>query len=65
MLVRFHDPRNYGRSLLFAIESALSVLRPPQTGLSAGGEVVQIALRLLGPLLFGLALLSVRARIKR
>jgi hypothetical protein len=61
----FHEPRSYGRSLLFAIESALSVLRPPETGLSAGGEIVQSSLRLLGPLLFGLALLAVRARIKR
>jgi hypothetical protein len=65
----FHDPpdhpRGYGRSLLFAIESSLSVLRPPQTGLSAGGEVTQISLRLLGPLLLGLALLAVRARVKR
>ncbi|MCA1697674.1 MAG: hypothetical protein LC790_01725 [Actinobacteria bacterium] len=65
----FHDPhghpRGYGRSLLFALESALSVLRPPETRLSAGGEITQISLRLLGPLLFGLALLAVRARVKR
>jgi len=27
--------------------------------------VIQIALRLLGPLLFGLALLSLRGRVKR
>jgi hypothetical protein len=65
----FHDPlghpRGYGRSLLFATESALSVLRPPEISLSAGGEIIQISLRLLGPLLFGLALLAVRARVKR
>ena len=61
----FHDPRTYGRSLLFAIESSISLLRPPETKLSAGGEIVQITLRLLGPLLFGLALLAIRARIKR
>jgi hypothetical protein len=61
----FHEGRSYGRSLLFAIESSLSLLRPPQTGLSASGEIVQITLRLLGPLLFGLALLAVRARVKR
>jgi hypothetical protein len=51
--------------VLFAIHSSLNVFRPPQTGLSAGGEMVQICLRLLGPLLFGLALLAVRARVKR
>jgi hypothetical protein len=61
----FHEPRTYGRSMLFAIHSALSVFRPPETGLSAGGEIVQIALRLLGPLLLGLTLLAVRARVKR
>ena len=61
----FQDERNYGRSLLFAVQSSLSLLRPPETSLTAGGEVVQIALRLLGPLLFGLALLAVRTRVKR
>jgi hypothetical protein len=35
----FHDPRTYGRSLLFAIESSISLLRAPQTKLSAGGEI--------------------------
>jgi uncharacterized protein YjbI with pentapeptide repeats len=65
----FHDPpghaRGYGRALLFAIESAISVLRPPETDLSTSGEITQISLRLLGPLLLGLALLAVRARVKR
>lgn len=61
----FHDPRNYGRSLLVAIESSVSLLQAPAVKLSAGGEIVQIALRLLGPLLLGLALLAIRARIKR
>jgi len=68
-LYGFHDPpghaRSYGRALLFAFESAISVLRPPETSLSAGGEITQIFLRLLGPLLLGLALLAIRARVKR
>jgi len=34
----FHEPRSYGRSLLFSIESAISLLRPPDAKLSAGGE---------------------------
>jgi hypothetical protein len=38
---------------------------PPDAGLSASGEIVQIALRMLGPLLFGLTLLAIRARVKR
>lgn len=67
----FHDPQGdihphgYGRSLMFALESALSVLRQPERAMSAGGEMTQIALRLLGPLLFALALLAIRARVKR
>jgi uncharacterized protein YjbI with pentapeptide repeats len=61
----FHDPMSYGRSLIFAVESAISVLRPPDEALSAAGQVVQIVLRLAGPLLFGLGLLAIRARVKR
>jgi uncharacterized protein YjbI with pentapeptide repeats len=53
-------------ALLFAIESSVSLLREPNTEvLTDGGEVVAITLRLLGPLFFGLALLSLRGRIKR
>jgi hypothetical protein len=61
----FHNPMSYGRSLIFAVESAISVLRPPDEALSAGGQVVQIALRLAGPLLFGLGLLAIRGRVRR
>jgi hypothetical protein len=65
-VVGFDPGRSYLRSLLFAVESSISLLRPPETnGLTADGEVVTIALRLLGPLFFGLALLSLRGRIKR
>ena len=59
------DPYGYGRSVIFALECTLSVLGPPERALSAGGEVTQIALRLLAPLLFALALLAVRVRVKR
>jgi hypothetical protein len=53
-------------TLLFAAESSISVLRAPDTeNLTAVGHVVQIALRLAGPLFFGLALLSLRGRVKR
>ena len=61
----FHHHRNYGRSVLFAVESSVSLLRPPDTTLTAGGQIVQIVLRLGGPLLVGLALLAVRTRVKR
>jgi uncharacterized protein YjbI with pentapeptide repeats len=52
-------------TLLFSIESSISLLRAPEAKLTAGGEVIQIALRLAGPLFFGLALLSLRGRVKR
>jgi uncharacterized protein YjbI with pentapeptide repeats len=53
-------------AVLFAVESSLSLLRAPETNpLTDGGEVVAIALRLLGPLFFGLALLSLRGRVRR
>jgi hypothetical protein len=44
----------------------LSLFRVPATPeLTAAGEAIQRPLRLLGPLFFGLALLSLRARVKR
>jgi hypothetical protein len=61
----FRHDVSYGRSLLFALESCISLLRAPSAPLTRGGEIVTIALRLLGPLLFGLALLALRGRVKR
>lgn len=61
----FEDGASYLDSLLFAMNSSVSLLRAPEGELTRGGEVVAIALRLLGPLFFGLALLSLRGRIKR
>jgi hypothetical protein len=61
----FQSDQDYGRALLFATESSISLLRAPTTRLTDAGEVVQIALRLAGPLFFGLALLALRGRVKR
>lgn len=63
----FHpvDAHNFGRAFLFSVESSVSLLRPPHAAMSVGGQVVQVVLRLVGPLFVGLALLSVRSRIKR
>jgi uncharacterized protein YjbI with pentapeptide repeats len=65
----FHPDRSLGHSVLFSLESTITLLRaPPATppaNLTPGGEIVQISLRLLGPLFFGLALLAVRGRVKR
>jgi hypothetical protein len=50
----------------YSVQSATSLLREP-TGepLTTIGRTVEIALRLLGPLLLGLALLALRGRVKR
>ena len=55
----------YGRAILFAAESSTSLLRAPTARLSASGQVIDIFIRLAGPLLFALALLSLRGRVKR
>jgi uncharacterized protein YjbI with pentapeptide repeats len=69
----FDPDQNFWRSLLFSVESAPSLFRPPTLGkeageqiqLTYGGHVLQMGLRLLGPLFFGLALLALRGRVKR
>jgi uncharacterized protein YjbI with pentapeptide repeats len=64
----FQPDRGYGRTLLFSVESTSSLFRAPETygaALTASGELLQILLRLIGPLFFGLALLSLRGRVKR
>jgi hypothetical protein len=57
--------QGYGRAVLFSVESSVSLLRAPNQHLTATGETIQILLRLAGPLFFGLALLSLRGRVKR
>ena len=49
-----------------SVDSATSLLRTTQpVPLTLAGRVSEITLRLLGPLFFGLALLALRARVKR
>ncbi|MEV5540225.1 pentapeptide repeat-containing protein, partial [Saccharopolyspora shandongensis] len=60
-------PPSLSTCLLYAAESAVS-LDPKLAGLpnlTWQGEVVRVAMRLLGPLLLGLALLAIRNRVKR
>jgi hypothetical protein len=61
----FRPDGSYGRALLFSLESSISLLRAPEAKLTAGSEVIQLLLRLAGPLFFGLALLAFRGRVKR
>jgi hypothetical protein len=49
-----------------SIDSATSLLRPTQPApLTSWGRALEIALRLLGPVLLGLAVLAIRGRVKR
>ena len=64
----FGQRQGYGTALLESAESATSLLRGPGTSgpaLTAAGEGLALVLRLLGPVLLGLAVLSLRGRIKR
>jgi hypothetical protein len=53
----------FSDALTFGLRSALS-LQPSSQDLTTVGEALQILLRLLGPVLLGLALLSLRGRLK-
>ena len=58
----------FGDSLVYAAHSMISIVSSNSalTGqVSWAGEVLRIVLRLIGPVLLGLALLSVRNRVKR
>jgi uncharacterized protein YjbI with pentapeptide repeats len=65
----FTPDLGFGKSLLFAAESTTSLFRtpgPPEgVALRDAGQVLEMGLRLLGPLFFGLALLALRGRVKR
>jgi uncharacterized protein YjbI with pentapeptide repeats len=61
----FHEARNYGRSVLFAAQSSLTPVHPPEAPMSASGQALQLALRLSGPALLALSILALRSRIKR
>ena len=57
----------FGASALYVTEAALSLQSgsPGTDVLTWQGEILRILMRLIGPLLLGLALLSVRNRVKR
>jgi uncharacterized protein YjbI with pentapeptide repeats len=61
----FVDDESYSGALLFSLESTTSLLRGKDQDLTTAGELVWIMLRLLGPVFFGLAILSLRGRVKR
>jgi uncharacterized protein YjbI with pentapeptide repeats len=56
----------WAAALDHSLDSATSLLRTPEAPpLTQPGKVLEITLRLLGPLLLGLAVLAVRNRVKR
>jgi uncharacterized protein YjbI with pentapeptide repeats len=59
----FEDTPGWADTLVHSAGTAL--LRDTREDLTSVGEVMQIALRLIGPVLLGLALLSIRGRVKR
>jgi len=63
--VGFEGGRGYGASVLYAVESSVSLMRMPDAPLTPAGQVLTLVLRILGPLLFGLGALALRSRVKR
>jgi hypothetical protein len=61
----FDPDRNFGHALLVSIQSTTALLRGITEPLTTAGEWAVTALRLLGPLLLGLMILSLRGRVKR
>jgi uncharacterized protein YjbI with pentapeptide repeats len=52
-------------AIRFSARSATALLRGPDRALTPLGEWLEITLRILGPVLLGLAILSVRGRVRR
>jgi hypothetical protein len=58
------QPASYWTSLLYAFRATLS-LTDSEVQVTACGKLLQALLRLTGPVLLGLTLLAIRARVKR
>ena len=52
-------------AIRFSAQAATALLPGPDQSLTAVGEWLQIVVRLIGPVLLGLAALSIRGRVKR
>jgi len=59
------EPAGFDHVLVFVLRSALLLPTPSSFVLGFGGDVIQIVFRLLGPLLIGLLVLGLRARVQR
>jgi hypothetical protein len=56
---------SFGGALVYGARTVIGLGRDPQPPLSRWGDVLQILLRLIGPVLLGLAIFSIRGRVKR
>jgi len=56
---------SFGGALVYGARTVIGLGRDPQPILTRWGDVLQILLRLVAPVLLGLAILSVRGRVKR
>jgi uncharacterized protein YjbI with pentapeptide repeats len=61
----FADPMSYGDALLFSARTAVGLPNDPAPALTAWGSVTQIGVRVVVPVLLGLAVLSIRGRVRR
>jgi hypothetical protein len=67
--VGFHNPRpSLAASWLYALQATVSLegkARQLSGQLTLPGELLRVGMRLIGPILLGLAVLSIRGRVKR
>jgi len=59
-------PPGWAEAATYSVQSTTSLLRTPTNEpLTESGRIIEIMIRLLGPVLLGLALLALRGRVKR
>ena len=64
--IGFHPHQSFGESVLFSIgTSARIAAGPPADKLAPAGQVIHVGVGVIGPALLGLALFSLRGRVKR
>jgi len=51
--------------MVYGARTIIGLTRDSQPRLTRGGDVLQVLLRVIAPVLLGLAILSVRGRVKR
>jgi uncharacterized protein YjbI with pentapeptide repeats len=61
----FRTTSGWSTAIVYALEATTKLIAPTRTELTLWGRVIDLALRLAGPIFIGLAVLSIRARTKR